>query len=204
MRLAGGEVHLLGTAGGPLGGDDLALEVVVEPGVEVTVRSVAATLALPGDGRPSHQHLLVDVGADAHVRWLPEPLVAAAGCDHRASTLVRLAAGADLVWCDRVVLGRSGERAGRLASSLRVERDGFPLLHHGLDTGLPGWDSPAVAGGARGVGLVALVGRPGRGAPPEVDEVATSRLAEDVVVATTVAADMVVLGRRTAAVLAGS
>ena len=63
---------------------------------------------------------------------------------------------------------------------------------------------PAVAGGVRGIGLVALVGVPGRAEPPDVEEVATSRLGQDVVVSTTIAPDLVVLGRRTAALLAGA
>ena len=84
MTLAGGDLYLMGTAGGPHGGDDLSTEVVVTPGTELTVRSVAATVALPGDGSRSQQRLCVDVGEGATVRWVPEPLVAAAGCHHRA------------------------------------------------------------------------------------------------------------------------
>jgi urease accessory protein len=41
-------VHLVGGAAGPLGGDHLALDVEVRPGAVLEIRSVAATLALPG------------------------------------------------------------------------------------------------------------------------------------------------------------
>ena len=83
MTLAGGDLYLMGTAGGPHGGDDLSTEVVVAPGTELTVRSVAATVALPGDGSRSQHRMRVDVGEGATLRWMPEPLVAAAGCHHR-------------------------------------------------------------------------------------------------------------------------
>ncbi|WP_164710702.1 urease accessory protein UreD [Euzebya pacifica] len=158
MTLAGGDLYLMGTAGGPHGGDDLSTEVVVTPGTELTVRSVAATVALPGDGSRSRQRLRVDVGEGATVRWVPEPLVAAAGCHHRADTVVDLAADARLVWREELVLGRTGEPAGRLFASLRITRNGRPLLVHALDTSLPGWQGPAVTAGARVVGLLVVVG----------------------------------------------
>ena len=43
-------VHLVGGAAGPLGGDDLHLAVRVGPGARLRLRSVAATVALPGRG----------------------------------------------------------------------------------------------------------------------------------------------------------
>ena len=146
MTLAGGDLYLMGTAGGPHGGDDLSTEVVVAPGTELTVRSVAATVVLPGDGSRSQHRMRVDVGEGATLRWVPEPLVAAAGCHHRADTVVDLAADARLVWREELVLGRTGELAGRLFASLRITRSGRPLLVHALDTSLPGWQGPAVTG----------------------------------------------------------
>ena len=161
VRLAGGEVWLAATAGGPHGGDDLTTNVRVLAGTTVTVRSVAATLALPGDGTASHARLHVTVEAGAHLRWLPEPLVAAAGCDHHADAVVELAGDASLVWREEVVLGRVGEAPGALRASVRIVRDRLPVLVHGLDTTRPGWDGPAVTAGHRVVGLAAAVGAPG-------------------------------------------
>src|SRR3954464_10591869 len=42
------QVHLVSTGAGPLGGDRLRLAVDVAPGTTLDVRSVAATLVLPG------------------------------------------------------------------------------------------------------------------------------------------------------------
>jgi len=47
------EVHLVGGAAGPLGGDRLRVEVTVGPGARLCVRTVAASLALPGPGAGS-------------------------------------------------------------------------------------------------------------------------------------------------------
>ena len=41
-------VYLVGTAAGPLGGDDLALDIDVGPGACLVIRSAAAMLLLPG------------------------------------------------------------------------------------------------------------------------------------------------------------
>ena len=41
-------VHLVSAAATPLGGDTIALRVIVEPGARLRVRSAAATVTLPG------------------------------------------------------------------------------------------------------------------------------------------------------------
>jgi len=88
------EVHLVGGAAGPIGGDRLRLDVLVEAGAELTVRSVAATLALPGrDGALSRLEVHARVEAGGRLTWLPEPLIAAARCRHETLSTVELAAG---------------------------------------------------------------------------------------------------------------
>lgn len=182
-----------------MGGDDIAIDLQLAEGTRATVRSVAATLALPGTG-VSHHRLRVVVGAGASLRWSPEPLVAAANCDHHTHTTVELAPDAELIWNDEVILGRSGEDPGRLISELRVERAGTPVLHHGIDTAGRGWTGPAVTAGRRALGLQVLVGRPAREVTPHRTSTTTlGRLDADVAVAVTVAPDAVGLAaaRRT-------
>ncbi len=203
VRLSGGEVHLVGTAAGPMGGDDLALEVDVGAGTDVAVRSVAATVVLPGDGRPSRLDVAVAVAAGARLDWCPQPVVVAHGSRHHADTTVRLAPGADLVWSEQVVLGRSGERSGHLASILRIERGGEVLVHHGLDTATA-WDTPAVGGGRRATGIVVLVGAPATTAADRTDrDLVVRRLADDVVIAVALADDALALARRLESVRSG-
>jgi urease accessory protein len=177
LRPTAEAVYLVGSAAGPLGGDDLGLRVEVGPGVTLTLRTVAASVVLPGRsaGRSAGSRFRVDarVAAGAVLRWLPEPLVAARDCDHQAIAHIRLEPGARLWWREEVVLGRHGERPGACRCLLRVDLDGRPLLRHELRVGAPGWDGPAVTAGARAVGQVLLVGpgpRPGSpGGPAELE-----------------------------------
>lgn len=157
-------VHLVGGAAGPLAGDRLALAVELGPGARVEIRSVAATIALPGTAQEwSRLDLTVRVGADAELRWLPEPLIAASGCRHVNRAEIHVAAGGRLVWRDELICGRHGEDPGDLRSELDVRYAGRPLLAHDLAIGprAPGWAGPAVLGGARAVGSLLVVGGPG-------------------------------------------
>jgi urease accessory protein len=145
-------LYLVGGAAGPLGGDDLALDVTVGAGACLAVRSAAATLAQPGArSSPSRTTMRFDVGDDASLDWHPEPLVSVRGSDHLVETTVALSDTARLRLVDELVLGRTGEEPGRIRLRCRVTRNGVALLAHDLDlgNGSAGWDSAAVMGGAR-------------------------------------------------------
>lgn len=166
LRSTPGALYLVGGAGGPLGGDDLTLEIEVGPGARLTVRTAAASVALPGVG-PSKVAVSATVAAGGALEWLPEPVVAAQGCDHHIRSTIVLAAGARLTWRDELVLGRHGEGAGSVVTRAHVDLAGAPLLRHELALGAchPAAAGPAVTGGARAVGSVLLVGD--GGAPQE-------------------------------------
>jgi urease accessory protein len=198
-RLSGGALYLLGTAAGPLGGDRLELTLRVAAGASLTVRSAGASLAQRGDGTPSIHAVTVDVEDGAHLVWDVEPLIAAAGCDHRTTATVRLGAGASLVWRDEVVLGRSGESPGRCRSALRIERAGAPVLDHELSTTVAGWDGPAVTAGAKVVGHLAVVGRPVAATSVTGPRAGWLQLAADVGLAVALADDHATLRRHLAA-----
>jgi urease accessory protein len=155
-------LHLVGTSAGPLAGDDLRLDVAVGAGAELTVRSVAATLAQPGARPgPSTLRIEIDVGAGGRLVWGPQPTVLVRGCDHEIHVRVRLGAGARLVWRDEIVLGRHGEESGSLLSRLAVDRAGLPVLRNDLVVGGrgPGSLGPAGVGAdTRAVGTVVIVG----------------------------------------------
>ena len=161
-------VHLVGGAAGPLGGDDLCVTLDVRPGARLCVRTVAASLALPSDPRhPSHLRIHATVGAGAVLHWLPEPIVAVAGCDHLATSTVDLTDTAVLRWREEVVGGRHGEPAGDLRVATTVRRGGRTLLRHDLAIGprADGWDGPAVLG-ARAGGTLLVVGPDAESVPP--------------------------------------
>lgn len=129
-------VHLIGTAATPLGGDELDIRVVVLPGARLTVRSVAATIALPSARTPmSVGHWHFEVGAGAELDVDPEPMIVAGGACHHTVTTVRLAADARLRLRERVQLGRSGEDDGAWRGDLIADLDDLPLLRHRLALG---------------------------------------------------------------------
>jgi urease accessory protein len=186
-------LHLVASAAGPLGGDDVRLAVSVTEGASLTVRTAAAQLALPGPRPgPSFARVTADIAADATLRWLPEPLVLVASCDHRSDVTLTLAAGASVVWREEVVLGRAGEVTGSLLHRLRVDRAGRPLLRNDLVLGprWPGAGGPAGCGDARVVGTSLVVGdaaRILRLRRVEGVRAAACRLAEDAVLITALA-----------------
>lgn len=146
------EIALLSTAAFPVGGDDLALDIVVEPGAELIVRSVAAAIAHPGaGGEESRLAVALTVAAGGTLAWAPAPLVAARGCRHHTTTMIATQDGARLWWREDLRLGRSGECSGAVHQLLRIEHAGRPLLHNESWLG-PGWPgrvdqlSPSIAG----------------------------------------------------------
>jgi urease accessory protein len=134
LRPAADAVYLAQGAAGPLGGDRLELDVEVPAGRSLRVRAVAATLALPSQsGQPSRVELRARVGEGASLELLLEPVVVARDAFVQLVTHLDLAAGARLVWREEVVLGRYGERGGRVCTRVDVELDGRPLLRTGSD-----------------------------------------------------------------------
>lgn len=186
------QIHLLGGAAGPLGGDRLHYDIEVGADASLTIRSVAASILLPG---PSASELTatVKVGTNATLIWEPEPTISVRGSCHRVRTLVTLAPNARLRWRESLSLGRSGEAPGRYDGLLRVERDGVVLSHHQLrfGDGIPGWAGPGALGPGRAIASEITVGPPahngverGEGA----DAAAASTIADDAQITQAVAA----------------
>ncbi|MFF2506485.1 urease accessory protein UreD [Streptomyces sp. NPDC058067] len=163
VRSAGPDAHVLlvGTMGGPLGGDHVTVEARAQAGARLRIGSVAATIALPGQAKGEAYYdvrLTVDDGAE--LLWLPEQLISACESDLRVTTRAELAPDARLVLREEQVLGRTGEDPGRLTSRLTVHRAGRPLLDQELacGPGSPGgWDGPAVLAGHRALGQLVVV-----------------------------------------------
>lgn len=122
------EVVLIATEATLLGGDDVRVEVVVGAGVRLTLRDVAATVAYDGCGRPASWSVSVSIGPGARLTWLTQPFVVTDGADVDRTLLAELAPGAGLRLHDAVVLGRHGQRGGRLRCRTRATYDGVPLL----------------------------------------------------------------------------
>ena len=192
-------VYLIGTAAGPLGGDDLALDIDVGPGSGLVIRSAAAMLLLPGPhGSGSALRITARVGPGGRLDFAPQPTVAAAGCDHRTDARINLGAGATLRWREEIVLGRHGEPSGRCASRLDVTLAGAAAYRGELAVGGRQTDrSSAVLGGAGAVGSVLLVDA-ARPRPPAAvhDGLAVLPLAGPGAAVTATAPDAVIMARR--------
>ncbi|WP_027344572.1 urease accessory protein UreD [Hamadaea tsunoensis] len=160
LRATPDAVYVVGTAAGPLGGDDLHLHLEVRENAVLRIRSAAAQLALPGHRPgPSRMSVTATVAPGARLEWLPEPLILGHRADHRVSSIVDLCGGATLLWREELICGRHDEPSGDGVISFRAEYAGRPLLVQSLDVGphAPGWDGPAVLDGARASGSLLRV-----------------------------------------------
>ncbi|HWU10778.1 MAG TPA: urease accessory protein UreD [Streptomyces sp.] len=153
-------VCVVGAMSAPLGGDRLRIEAAVQQGAELHVTSAAATLALRG---PTQEHATygvhLTIAEHAELRWLPKPLICAAGSNLRQTWTVDLAPTARLVLREEQMLGRTGEPPGHVATRLTVRRDGRVLLDQEAEygPGAPGWDGPAVLAGHRATGQILII-----------------------------------------------
>lgn len=150
------KVVLVATVAGPLAGDCTLVEVDVGEGAALEVVGNAATLAFPA-ASPARLDVRLRVDPGGRLIWRPEPLILARSCNLEATLLLELGPGAAALTRELVILGRHGEEPGRYGAELRCELEGRPLLHEAIEiAGTHG--SPAVLGGARAFGSVALLG----------------------------------------------
>lgn len=143
-RTGADTVHLVSSAATPLGGDEIRVRVVVESGARLTVRSVAATVVLPGT-RSVESQATWDLDVAGTLDLDPEPTIVAATSRHVAETRLRMAAGAELRLRERVQIGRSGEREGFWSGRMHADLDGAPLIRHRVELGLCCVTSDAIA-----------------------------------------------------------
>jgi urease accessory protein len=140
-----GAVHLVGTAAGPLGGDDATIAVSAGPGTRLAIRSAAATIIQPGLHDPlSRIRLELAVGEDAELDVAMEPTVVCQGAEHEALAVVELAGSGQVRLLEQVLLGRSHEQAGEWVGRTRLSRDDVPLLRHTLRSSLMADDGTRV------------------------------------------------------------
>lgn len=199
-------VSLASSAAGPVGGDDLRLDIEVGADAVLVLRTVAATLALPGPHRRASQTSThIRVAERGTLLWLPEPVIAARGCDHHVTTRIELAADTRLLAREELILGRDREASGAIHQRLRITQEGRPLHDQNLALGTaPGWDGPAVTGGRKTLGSM-IIADPAR--TDSTDDQNPARVGTDVAVLglspsaamiTALADDTVTLRRRIA------
>jgi len=134
LRRTPDAVYLVSAAAGPLGGDQLSLLITVRAGAVLCLRTVAASVSLPGlDGGESVLTVTATVEEGGCLEYLPEPVVVANGARHTANVRVRVASGARLLLREELILGRHGERGGSYRGRLHIDYADRPLLRQSLE-----------------------------------------------------------------------
>mgnify|MGYP001806439847 CR=1 FL=1 len=127
-------VHLVSAAATPLGGDTIAIRLIVEPGARLRLRSAAATLALPGVAT-TESRACWNIEAAGELDIDPEPTIVAANARHLSDLTVCLTGDATVRMRERVQIGRTGEREGFWSGTLHADVAGTPLLRHRMELG---------------------------------------------------------------------
>lgn len=128
-------VHLVSAAATPLGGDTIAVRIVVEPGARLRVRSAAATMAMPGTATmESRASWDLEVAGDLDLD--PQPTIVAGQARHLSTIRLTLTGEGRARLRERVQVGRSQERQGFWSGSMHADVDGAPLLRHRVELGV--------------------------------------------------------------------
>ncbi len=147
-----------------LAGDDVALDLLVGPGIRLDVVEPAGTVAYDMRGGQARWTVTAEVGSDARLLWRAEAFVVSTGADVARSLDLHLRERAVAVLRETLVLGRSAETGGRLRQRLRVTAPTGPVLAEDLevDGATP---QPGVLAGSRVVDTVSVLGRRADGIP---------------------------------------
>ncbi len=135
------ELRLVGTAAGPLAGDDLSVGLRLRPGARAYLAATGASLA---QGR-SHGgacgaaalSIRGDRAAGADLLADPGALVVCEGSRVDVRVELALDRGAAVRWRELIVLGRTGEPPGQATLRWDVTRLGHPVLRQFVDLADP-------------------------------------------------------------------
>ncbi len=116
ITLPGPEAVFLNTSGGLTGGDRLSYAASVGPGGSLTATTQTAERAYRSQSGQAQLDISFDVGAGAHLDWLPQETILFDRAHLRRRTVITLGAGASCLMAESVVLGRAamGETVQRL------------------------------------------------------------------------------------------
>ncbi|MFF8556341.1 urease accessory protein UreD [Streptomyces sp. NPDC015501] len=152
-------IALVGTRAGLLAGDDLRLRITVGPDARLELVEPSGLVAYDHRGGASSWRATVDIAAGGRLDWDGQPFVVADGARVERAMEVTLAPGARMLWRDTLVLGRSGERGGRLRATTRAVHEGRELLVEDLDlTDRELRELPGILGPNRVIGSVTALG----------------------------------------------
>jgi urease accessory protein len=181
---------LVGTAAGPLSGDDVSLELILTDGARAELVAAGASLA---QGRPGGTVATlsteVSLGARAELLAAPAPVIVSVGSAVIINVRLRMAATATVEWRELLVLGRSAEVPGSVELDWQVERAGNPVLRQRIDLSQPGLVSwPGMLSGQRVLAASFVAGPGVAGRTVVLDPMAVSQQVDEHAVLMTVLA----------------
>lgn len=127
----------VGTAAGPLPGDDLELVLDIGAGARVEFGATGASLAQGRGTEAARVRSRAVVGDFAQLRARPGPLIACRDASVAVEVSLALATNAHVEWHELVVLGRTGEPGGAVTLHWDVTRDRVPVLRQSIDLADP-------------------------------------------------------------------
>jgi urease accessory protein len=155
------ELRLVGTAAGPLADDDLSVSLRLLAGARATLGATGASLAQgrPGGG-PAELSVRADLGEGSDLIADPGALIVCHGSRVNVRVELTLAPGAAVEWREVIVLGRTGEPAGKATLRWDVTRAGRPVLRQFVDLADPALTAWAGLTAQRRVLACALIAGP--------------------------------------------
>ncbi len=169
---------LVGTAAGPLAGDDLTLELEVREGAAATLAAAGASLAQGRGGGAGALITRVRLGTRARLDARPGAVVVGAGSRVDVTVNLELADDSELRWRELVVLGRAGEAPGALTLRWDLTRARRPVLRQFVDLSDPSRTWAGMLAGGR-VLASTLISAPGLEAHTSVLDARTVAVALD-------------------------
>jgi urease accessory protein len=124
---------LVGTAAGPLPGDQLSLGLELRADAVGSLVAAGASIAQGNGGVPARVRTTLTLADGAELDADPGPLIVCAGAAVEVDLDIELAPSAVLIWRETLVLGRSGERGGAVALHWNVSCGSRALLRQTLD-----------------------------------------------------------------------
>jgi urease accessory protein len=132
------ELRLVGTAAGPLAGDDLSISLRLRPGARATLAATGASLAQGrGGAGGAALALRAELADGADLVADPGALVVCRGSRTDVRVELVLGRGAAVRWRELIVLGRTGESPGLATLRWDVTRLGRPVLRQFVDLADP-------------------------------------------------------------------
>ena len=143
-------VSVLNPTGGLVGGDRLAIDVVVGPAAHACLTTPSATKVYRTAGAPAEQHVRLRLGGGAILEWVPDHTIPFPGSAFRQAIDCELDDDATLILTDAFAAGRiaRGEawQFALLESAVTVRDRRGPILHDRLVL--------TAQGAAQGLGFV--------------------------------------------------